>query len=116
VSKALRRGVVRKTELCSWTEQWEALYERAEELLHKILKDNVIHMFHIGSTSVHTIQYAKPIIDILVVVSNIERIASYEKEMIQAGYSAKGENGIQESESLRLHGDSEKHCILRFII
>ncbi|MED3728661.1 GrpB family protein [Priestia filamentosa] len=85
---------MRKTELYSWTEQWGALYEQEKELLHEILKDNVIHMFHIGSTSVHTIPYAKPIIDILVVVSNIERIASYEKEMIGVGYSAKGENGI----------------------
>ncbi|WP_285840641.1 hypothetical protein [Priestia endophytica] len=35
---------MRKTELCSWTEQWETLYERKEELLHKILKDNVISL------------------------------------------------------------------------
>ncbi len=54
----------------------------------------LIEMYHIGSTSVKSIGFAKPIIDILIVVNNIELIDQYNKELELLGYEPRGENSI----------------------
>ena len=38
--------------------------------------------------------WAKPIIDIMIVVDNIETVDAFNKKMVMNGYNAKGENGI----------------------
>ncbi|MEH7375554.1 GrpB family protein [Neobacillus drentensis] len=49
---------------------------------------------HIGSTSVQTVGYTKPIIDILLVVKNIEQVDIYNEKLKTLGYEPRGENGI----------------------
>ncbi|KGR79033.1 GrpB family protein [Ureibacillus manganicus] len=85
---------MRKTKICPWTEDWGKAYSQEEKLLKEILKDELVHIFHIGSTSVPTIGYAKPIIDILAVVKDIERIDLFNKELSRVRYEPRGENGI----------------------
>ncbi|WP_456278808.1 GrpB family protein [Bacillus sp. AK128] len=85
---------MRKTKILPWNEEWTKLYSLEEELLKEILKDEVVEIFHIGSTSVPAIGYAKPIIDILVVVKNIGEVDLYNQELQGLGYEPKDENGI----------------------
>ncbi|WP_100407684.1 GrpB family protein [Bacillus solitudinis] len=85
---------MRKTKILPWNEEWIKLYSHEEELLKEILKDEIVNIFHIGSTSVSAIGYAKPIIDILVVVKNIRKVDLYNEELRKLGYEPKGENGI----------------------
>ncbi|MBT2701309.1 GrpB family protein [Bacillus sp. ISL-40] len=59
---------MRKTEVVAWTEKWNELYHVESEKIKRIFYDEIIDIYHIGSTSVPQIGYAKPIIDILVVV------------------------------------------------
>ncbi|MCM3618413.1 GrpB family protein [Sutcliffiella horikoshii] len=85
---------MRKTNIQPWTKEWEMAYEREQNLLKEILKDELVDIFHIGSTSVPAIGYAKPIIDILIVVKEIEKVDRYNEALRKMGYEPKGEYGI----------------------
>ncbi len=47
--------------------KWKIEYEKEAEKIYNIMKDEIVRIHHIGSTSIKGI-YAKPIIDILVEV------------------------------------------------
>ena len=57
------------------------------------LGDNVASMYHIGSTAIPGI-FAKPILDILLVVHDVFRLDSQAGSMKELGYEAMGEFGI----------------------
>ncbi|WP_404430910.1 GrpB family protein [Sutcliffiella horikoshii] len=85
---------MRKTIIHPWTKEWEVAYNQEQRLLKELLKDELVDIFHIGSTSVPAIGYAKPIIDILIVVKEIEKVDRYNESFRKVGYEPKGENGI----------------------
>ena len=85
---------MRKTNIQSWTKQWKVAYDQEQKLLKEVLKEELVDIFHIGSTSVPVIGHAKPIIDILVVVKEIEKVDHYNEALRKVGYEPKGENGI----------------------
>lgn len=85
---------MRRTNVHAWTEDWGKLYQQEEKKLKTVFKDELIDIFHIGSTSIPAIGYAKPIIDILVVVKDIEKVDRYNEEMEKLGYEPRDENGI----------------------
>lgn len=80
-AKNWRKFILRKTKIHPWTEEWGKVYRHEEKLLKGILKDEIVDIFHIGSTSVPAVGYAKPIIDILTVVKNIEKIDLFNGEL-----------------------------------
>lgn len=85
---------MRKTVVRPWTSDWYFLFQQEEKLLNGIFQEDVRQTYHIGSTSVPAIGFAKPIIDIAVAVSNIELVDRYNEEMRAAGYEVRGEHGI----------------------
>jgi GrpB-like predicted nucleotidyltransferase (UPF0157 family) len=85
---------LRTTNIQAWNEEWEKLYKQEEERLKEVFKDELVNIFHIGSTSIPTIGYAKPIIDIMMVVEDIEKVDKYNDQMRVIGYEPRGENGI----------------------
>lgn len=85
---------MRKTKIDPWSEEWEKSYCHEDGKLKEVLKDELVDIFHIGSTSIPTVGYAKPIIDILIVVRNIVNVDLYKSKMLILGYESKGENGI----------------------
>lgn len=97
--------MARKIELTphnpEWTTDYRVEAERLTAVLHPILR--AIH--HIGSTAVPGIK-AKPIIDILIEVDDIERVDAYNTAMSELGYIAKGENGIDGRRYFRRGSDS----------
>jgi GrpB-like predicted nucleotidyltransferase (UPF0157 family) len=76
-----------------YDKKWPALYEAEKILLNGILGDLIVDIRHIGSTSIEGM-WAKPIIDIMIVVDNIESVDAFNEIMMLNGYNAKGENGI----------------------
>lgn len=100
---------MRKTNIVPWTKEWVKAYETEEKLLRGIFQHDLIEIHHIGSTSVPTIGYAKPIIDILMVVTNINKVDMYNESMSAAGYEAKGENGIEGRRYFPKGGDDRTH-------
>jgi len=85
---------LRITNVQAWTEDWGKLYKQEEAQLKAVFKDVLIDIFHIGSTSIPCIGYAKPIIDILLVVKDLEQVDRYNDAMVKLGYEPRGENGI----------------------
>ena len=102
---------MRKTDIAAWTEDWEKQYFLEESLLKEVFKDDLVHIFHIGSTSIPRIGYAKPIIDILIVVKNINHVDLYNNEMASLGYIPKGENGIEGRRYFSKGKDKKTHHV-----
>ncbi|BBH19222.1 hypothetical protein Back11_05670 [Paenibacillus baekrokdamisoli] len=81
-------------EITPWTNEWNQKYGIEAELLKAIFQEEIIEIHHVGSTSVPSIGYAKPIIDILLIVKDVNRVNFYNEPMINLGYRVRGENGI----------------------
>jgi GrpB-like predicted nucleotidyltransferase (UPF0157 family) len=71
--------------LIEYDSDWPRLYEREAERLRSVLGDRVLQLEHVGSTSVPGL-CAKPLIDMLLVVTNTAEEATYVPDMEAAGY------------------------------
>ena len=72
---------------------WPGLYQAEIARLGPILAAEVVAFHHIGSTAIPGIM-AKPIIDILIEVRDIQTIDGYNRSLESIGYQAHGEYGI----------------------
>lgn len=84
---------MRIIEIVEYDPNWKNLYREEESKIKNIINDILISIHHIGSTSIENLK-AKPIIDILVVVDDINKVDSYNDDFADIGYKAMGENGI----------------------
>jgi len=84
---------MRKVKLLLPDPNWSKLFQTEAETLTGVFGQEIVAVHHIGSTAIPGI-HAKPIVDILVVVCDIERINEFNAEMIERGYRPKGEFGI----------------------
>ncbi len=113
-------------EVVSYNPNWPAMFESEATLVRNALGANCVAIHHIGSTSVPGL-CAKPIIDILPVVRNIQEVDKAAQAMEGLGYESKGEYGIafrryfQKGKTIRTHhvhvyeeGDPEIDRYLRF--
>ena len=73
--------------------KWGTLFDEERRRLISRFGEMPISIHHIGSTSIPNI-YAKPVIDILVDVANLEQIDAQNSAMISMGYEVMGEFGI----------------------
>lgn len=93
----------------AYQDNWPALFEREKALLSKVLvPKNLVAIHHIGSTSVKGLA-AKPVIDILIEVNNIENIAQHNDALASMGFIAKGENGISGRRYFQKGGNKRSH-------
>ncbi len=98
---------MRKVELLTYNTEWPSCYAREKLTLIDILAADLVSIYHIGSTSVPGLK-AKPIIDILAVVRDIEKLDNSNDRMILAGYTPKGEYGIS-GRRYFFKGTSDRH-------
>lgn len=89
---------------------WKTLYENEAELVRRILGSNCIAVHHIGSTAVPGL-CAKPVIDIMPVVTDLDAVDSIKTQFEAAGYEYLGEFGITGRRYLRKGGDERTHQI-----
>ena len=85
--------MTRKVKVVPHDRNWFGIFEAESQQLAIAFGDNTISIHHIGSTSIATI-YAKPIIDILVEVKDIEKVDDRNTEIAALGYVTMGEFGI----------------------
>lgn len=85
--------MTRKVDLVAHNPEWETHFATEAERLTAVFQPHLRAIHHIGSTAVPGIK-AKPIIDILIEVDDIERVDEFNTAMSELGYIAKGENGI----------------------
>lgn len=76
-----------------YSPEWPLEFEREAARLRALWGDAIVTIHHVGSTSVPGLA-AKPIIDLLPVVRNIEQVDGYNDAMTAAGYKAWGEYGL----------------------
>jgi GrpB-like predicted nucleotidyltransferase (UPF0157 family)/uncharacterized protein YciI len=82
-----------KIELVPYTAEWETTFNAEAQHISDALGDTLHEIHHIGSTSIPGI-VAKPIIDILPVVKDIQAVDRLTPSLEALGYEAKGEFGM----------------------
>ena len=89
---------------------WPRLFEREAEKIKEILGNNCTAIWHIGSTAVPGLA-AKPVIDIMPVVRDLEAVDAVSGDFEKIGYEYLGEFGIPGRRYLRKGGDERTHQI-----
>ena len=92
---------------------WPSRYRQEAALLREALGDCLVEIHHIGSTSVPGL-WAKPIIDILPVVTAVEEADRRRAALETLGYEYLGEFGIPGRRYLRKGGDHRTHQVHLF--
>jgi GrpB-like predicted nucleotidyltransferase (UPF0157 family) len=90
--------------------EWEQKFKNEAKKIKKIFKEILVDIYHIGSTAVPTIK-AKPIIDIMMEVKDINKVDSYNKQMEELGYVALGEYGIPKRRFFQKGGSKRTHHV-----
>ena len=85
----------------AWNPQWTERAADRIDWLRGILPAGSFH--HIGSTAVEGLS-AKPIIDLLGIVEDLDRVEAARQRLESAGYAWRGENGIAGRRFLTLNG------------
>lgn len=106
---------MRKIEVVDYQTEWPLLFEKEKKVLHHLFQKNSHAVFHIGSTAVPGLA-AKPIIDVMPVVYNLQPVDTLNKEMKQLGYVVKGENGLPGRRYFEKGGDHRTHHVHLFQI
>ncbi len=89
---------------------WSEKYQEEKQKIIEILKDNCLAVYHIGSTSVPGLA-AKPVIDFMAAVRNLEQVDRVSEEFIRIGYEYLGEFGIAGRRYLRKGATERTHQI-----
>jgi GrpB-like predicted nucleotidyltransferase (UPF0157 family) len=92
--------MVRKVAVVPHDRHWQSLFEAESQQLSIAFGDNAIKIHHIGSTAIETI-YAKPIIDILIEVADLDQVEDRNTSIESLGYIAMGEFGITDRRFFR---------------
>lgn len=78
--------------LCPYSEEWHLLFEKEKANLYNCTKRNLIDIQHVGSTSIIGMQ-AKPIIDIVIAVKDLNEGFELVNDVEAIGYHFKGSLG-----------------------
>lgn len=87
---ALQRGIVMLEE---HNENWKEEYENEKDQLIKLIGKYIIEIHHVGSTSINKLK-AKPIIDILIVIENLDQIEEIDNILKEYDYHNRGAQGV----------------------
>jgi GrpB-like predicted nucleotidyltransferase (UPF0157 family) len=106
----LEAQTMRKVKVVPHDPKWRDEFEVESRSVAEALGQNVVAVHHIGSTAIPGI-HAKPIIDLLVEVRNLDKVDGQNLEMETLGYEVMGEFGISgrrffrkdNSEGVRTH-------------
>ena len=99
-----------KVRLSDFSESWAVKFQEEAKFLESVFGDEIIKCEHFGSTSVKGMK-AKPVIDMICIVKDIERIDTYNEKMATLGYDVVGEWGIEGRRLFRKGGENRTHHI-----
>lgn len=100
----------RTVEVVPHNPNWATQFEAEANRIRAIFGDELVAIHHIGSTAIPGIR-AKPIIDLLVEVSDIEKVEAFNEPMIALGYEPMGEFGIAGRRYFQKGGDARTHHV-----
>ncbi len=84
---------MRKVEVVEHNREWRDLFQVESKSVAQALGQSIVAIHHIGSTSIPNI-HAKPIIDLLIEVKDINKVDCNNLAMEKIGYEALGEFGM----------------------
>ena len=99
--------MVRKVEVVPHDTSWSRVFQAEAERLAQVYGQEMVAVHHIGSTAIPGIS-AKPIIDILVEVREIEKVDRFNADMVALGYQPMGEFGIPRRRFFVKGGDASR--------
>lgn len=99
---------MKKVVVVPYDSRWPQQFQQEAAEIHRVLGEESILLHHIGSTSVPGLA-AKPIIDFLGEVNDIERVGRFNEPLAALGYEAMGEFGIPGRRYFRKGGDERTH-------
>ncbi|WP_374967239.1 GrpB family protein [Lysinibacillus sp. RS5] len=99
-----------KVRLSDYTGDWKLMFEEEVKILKAIFGDEITSFEHFGSTSIPGMK-AKPVIDMMCIVNEIEKIDSYNEQMKLMQYDIAGEWGIEGRRLFRKGGENRTHHI-----
>lgn len=85
--------MTRRVEVLPYREEWKELFAEESKTLQTLFGAQLVAVHHFGSTSIPGAS-AKPIIDILVTVREIQSVDDLTPDLAKMGYVAVGEYGI----------------------
>jgi len=100
----------RIVEVVPHNSNWGRKFKEEAKKIKNIFEEILVDIHHIGSTAIPTIK-AKPIIDIMVEVEDINKVDSYNKQMEELGYEALGEYGIPKRRFFQKGGNNRTHHV-----
>ena len=89
-----------------YNEQWQTDFETIKQHLLSVVKNIIIGIEHIGSTSVEGLS-AKPIIDIDIVIKDYSVFDTVVERLATLGYIHEGNLGIKDREAFDYKGDAD---------
>ncbi|SDC17115.1 GrpB domain, predicted nucleotidyltransferase, UPF0157 family [Paenibacillus sp. UNCCL117] len=99
-----------KVRLSEFNEDWIRLFHEEANFLKTIFNDEIMRFEHFGSTSVPGMK-AKPVIDMMCMVTNISKIDLFNDKLRSLGYDVAGEWGIPGRRLFRKGGENRTHHI-----
>lgn len=105
----------RQIQIVDYDPLWRQEFKEEAKKIRKILGKNCVTVNHIGSTAVKGMP-AKPIIDIMPVVKDINAVDALNAEFEKLGYECCGEYGIKGRRYYRKGGDNRTHHVHIFEI
>ncbi len=98
--------VTKKVIVVPYNEQWKTDFEIIKQHILPTVKDTIISIEHIGSTSVEGLS-AKPIIDIDVIIKDYSVFDTVVEKLATLGYIHEGNLGIKDREAFDYKGNAD---------
>jgi GrpB-like predicted nucleotidyltransferase (UPF0157 family)/GNAT superfamily N-acetyltransferase len=89
----MKKDEYRKIEVVPYNPQWADSFAHEAELLKNLMGDLIVKIHHVGSTSIPGIK-AKPIIDMIPEVRDINKVDTFNSKLSALGYVSYGEYGL----------------------
>ncbi|MFY0666310.1 MAG: GrpB family protein [Natronospirillum sp.] len=103
----------RRIEVVPYDAAWPRIFDEEREKILDRLSIEVLGIHHIGSTAVEGLE-AKPVIDILIEVADIQTLDNQDAYFESLGYECKGEYGIAGRRYYQKGGSNRTHHIHAF--
>lgn len=98
---------IAEVRLTEYNPDWPEMFVTESEVLHELLGENAVGIHHVGSTAIPCM-VAKPVVDLLVEVSDLEVVQFMTEEFKSAGYEVLGESGIPGRHFITRNSDGER--------
>jgi GrpB-like predicted nucleotidyltransferase (UPF0157 family) len=103
----------RVIEIVDYDPNWKEIFKTERVMLTKAIGCNAVKIEHIGSTAVTGLA-SKPIVDILIEVTNLGLLDATNEKIEALGYTIKGENGISGRRYFQKGGNQRSHHVHAF--